>query len=392
MRPRRPGFVAGLRLTRSVASLCVLLSSLLSAQDVRAIGAVDGAPLYSGVSSVAVDPKRGVIFVADPVQNAVFVFDSLGGLVQRFGRKGEGPGDFDTPVGLTVSPDGTLWVRDFTRVQLFSWERVGAFEGYRVSGQFRGPPMPDWDTREPSFLDLAGSRYFYPHRASSDPRNSYQIYTRAGLADGTIRVPAFPNDGPYTVWVRTSEHGGRMLYGYSAPPFSAKPSWTVTPEGNLLTTDGITYEAIERDPQGRQIRTYRREQPRMRIPTELRADSTIALRRRLDSISVPMRLVEGLPDSVRLHQLPDFFPSIADVLISRSGARVIRRWAIGSDALHAEFDFFSSGGRLLGTGITSASLARRPQPVITCPWLVGVVEDEATGEQVVVRTRLSACW
>lgn len=375
--------------------VCILFSSagpLANAQELRQIGMQDGAPRYSGVSSIALEPRRGIVFVADPVQNVVYAFDSTGALVQRIGRKGEGPGDFDTPVGLAVSPDGTLWVRDFTRVQLFTWQRVGDFEGYRVSSQFRGPPMPDWNTRESSFLDRSGQRYYYPHRSAAEPRHSYQIYTREGAADGRVAVPAFASQEPYAVWVETSASGGRKLYGLSAPPFSAQASWAITPDGTLLTTDGVEYSVTESDARGRHVRTYRRNLPRVRIPARLRDDSIGALRGRLDTISVPLSRVVGLPDSVRLLLLPEYFPSVIDVLASPTGARVVRRWTFGSGLERTELDFFSPAGPFLGTGTAAVAFARRPKPVIACGYMLGVVEDTESGDQVVVRARLDRCW
>lgn len=381
-------------IARRVSSVlsCVALSSPALAQELRTIGVVDGAPLYSGVSSIAFDARRGIVFVADPVQNVVFAFDFTGELVQRIGRQGAGPGDFNTPVGIVASPDGTLWVRDRTRVQLFRWERVGEFEGFRVGSQFPGLPMPDWNTREPSYVDSAGARYFYQDRSSGEPRNSYQVYTREGAADGRIVVPVFPNLWPYTVWVRTSSAGGRMVYGMLAPPFAARPSWAITSEGTLLSAGGIKYEVTEADAVGRPIRMYRRDHAPVRIPAQLRADSTMALRRRLDSISVPLSQVIGLPDSVRLRQLPEYFPAIVDVLTSRSGARVVRRWTFGMGPERTEFDFFSRAGAFMGTGSASVSFARRPQPIIACGFVFGVTEDADSGEQVVVRARLDRCW
>lgn len=143
---------------------------------------------------------------------------------------------------------------------------------------------------------------------------------------------------------------------------------------------------------GRLIRTYRRDLPRVRIPARLRSDSTRELRQRLDTISVPLSRVIGLPDSVRLGLLPEYFPLIVDVLTSQSGARVVWRWTFGTGPDRTEFDFFSRDGDFLGTGTTAVALARRPKPIIACGLLLGVIEDPSTGEQVVVRTRLDRCW
>jgi tripartite motif-containing protein 71 len=69
---------------------------------------------------VAVD-EDGYIFVADSRNDRVQVFTPNGQFLKKFGLKGNGPGEFDRPSGICISPAGEIIVVDFgnNRVQVF---------------------------------------------------------------------------------------------------------------------------------------------------------------------------------------------------------------------------------------------------------------------------------
>jgi DNA-binding beta-propeller fold protein YncE len=121
-----------------------------------------GGRLASPVG-VALDPDRGWVFVADSILNQLFVFDTRGHYVGRFGEglqrvsglawdrerrrllavdtghhrvvvydadghetgafgeRGDGPGQFNFPTGVAVGPEGTIYVSDSLnfRVEVF---------------------------------------------------------------------------------------------------------------------------------------------------------------------------------------------------------------------------------------------------------------------------------
>ncbi|KPL51691.1 peptidase [Prosthecomicrobium hirschii] len=82
---------------------------------------------FNHPTDVAVAPS-GDIYVADGYGAAhVHRFDAAGRLLQTWGRPGRGPGEFTTPHGIAVLPDGRVLVgdRENDRVQVFTPE--GAF-------------------------------------------------------------------------------------------------------------------------------------------------------------------------------------------------------------------------------------------------------------------------
>jgi hypothetical protein len=64
----------------------------------------------------------GSVFVADRRENAIFKFDPTGRLVQKFGKKGQGPGDFIGPTDMSILDGRYLVVGEYAlnhRISLF---------------------------------------------------------------------------------------------------------------------------------------------------------------------------------------------------------------------------------------------------------------------------------
>ncbi|MCI0615575.1 6-bladed beta-propeller, partial [bacterium] len=63
-----------------------------------------GEPMFSRPWAIARDSKNRV-FVVDGSANQVFVLNENGALISRFGRKGEGPGEFCSPTEIAIHND-----------------------------------------------------------------------------------------------------------------------------------------------------------------------------------------------------------------------------------------------------------------------------------------------
>ena len=75
---------------------------------------------YGQPSAVAIDTNN-LVYVSDCYNHRVSVFTSEGQFVVSFGRKGQGPGEFNCPHGLAVNDSGVVYVCDKVnnRVVLF---------------------------------------------------------------------------------------------------------------------------------------------------------------------------------------------------------------------------------------------------------------------------------
>jgi len=69
------------------------------------------------MSSVAAD-WNGNIYILDTKSRKIFSFDSKGKFIREFGRKGEGPGEFQSPFSMGIIADEEIFVHDITNNRL----------------------------------------------------------------------------------------------------------------------------------------------------------------------------------------------------------------------------------------------------------------------------------
>jgi len=80
---------------------------------------------FEGVASIAVD-QDGYVYVCDFRANNIKKFDSAGKYVKTIGRMGQGPGEFNMPIEITVT-DNRLIVWDMGNIRLCVLTTDGEF-------------------------------------------------------------------------------------------------------------------------------------------------------------------------------------------------------------------------------------------------------------------------
>ena len=83
----------------------------------KAISTVSGDPELDAL--VAVD-GLGNVYALGTFNNAVFVFNSTGKYINRFGSAGDETGQFRAPLAIEVDGQGRIFVSDIKGVQVFS--------------------------------------------------------------------------------------------------------------------------------------------------------------------------------------------------------------------------------------------------------------------------------
>lgn len=87
-------------------------------ESARALGSFGGAAYTSG----------GRLVVLDPIESRVLIVDSTGRLQGRFGREGEGPGEFKGATAIAVGAGDEIAVYDLGgRVQIFEARSDGSY-------------------------------------------------------------------------------------------------------------------------------------------------------------------------------------------------------------------------------------------------------------------------
>lgn len=97
-------------------------ADVFSLEEELAIGEAEGREeyMFSSIRSMAVDDERR-IYVLDRKEIHVKVFDQNGTYIRTIGKKGQGPGEFTTPLSVSITRQNELVVDDFrSRLVFFS--------------------------------------------------------------------------------------------------------------------------------------------------------------------------------------------------------------------------------------------------------------------------------
>ncbi len=223
---------------------------------------------------VAVSPNNARVYVTDTVNDQVQVFDSGGTWIMDIGSFGTGDGEFDSPTGITVSPDNTsLYVSDNSNNRIQKFTTLGVFEevwGGLLAGIYPG----EYDS--PAGLNMMGNNTLYVsdqgnarvqsintadgafnNQLTGDSRGRFQNgYGLAVNADGeTIAtdigsnlIKVFNPDGSYKnewTWVADTS-----VVPTSYSMLDIPLDVAVDSAGNIYTTDSGNHRVVKFDNQG----------------------------------------------------------------------------------------------------------------------------------------------
>jgi hypothetical protein len=182
-------------------------------------GEEDENTRFFRVRAIALD-NRGNLYVADAGNHRVQQFDGEGRYKRTFGRKGDGPGEFDFPSRLYVDSRGHVFVNQYKRLQEFdaSGEFISSvapeinISSFVVDGDGRVIGCADLRSRDPAVrgivkLDAGGK--------VSDTFAEYHDSGIRILTTGTRTITISPNHAYSPRLLFTGLGGGIYVYGYA---------------------------------------------------------------------------------------------------------------------------------------------------------------------------------
>jgi DNA-binding beta-propeller fold protein YncE len=113
-----------------------------------------------GPRGITVAPD-GTVWVTDTGNKRLVAFDGELKLLRTIGKLGAGPGEFSDPVGIAVAPDGSLWVADAGNQRIQVLDSNGRFA--------RQIPIPGWKMGVEPHLEIDEDGTVY---VSNPPRNA----------------------------------------------------------------------------------------------------------------------------------------------------------------------------------------------------------------------------
>ena len=250
-------------------------------EEVYRVGVLDGEPweMFGQVGRVAFDAE-GNLYVFDGPSGAtgsgglhmmrsgevrVLVFDAAGRFAGEFGSSGEGPGEFNEPMGFAVLRDGTVVVSDFGH---------RAYQLFGPSGEFLrmvrtdtrpgavAMPAPDIrpDPRGGAVFAVGGAAIAMRTGDAAEPPASRPVL-RVGLDGEVARTDTVAEgwlpprtdladlaEGPVPSQLRS------MLRGSAMPTvFEPRLLVGVLPDGGIVHSDSSAYALKVTPPDARDV-------------------------------------------------------------------------------------------------------------------------------------------
>lgn len=295
--------------------------------EVGGMGAASPAE-FGRVSSVTLAPD-GRILVADRDADEIRVFNPDGEFLERWGRSGEGPGEFGTLYSLG-------WLGDTLAVLDPGVGRVGLFDARgRWLGQHAYPGGVSGPTSLIRFHPAGeGALYaFWLEAVEGELQRWFQRFTGSG-PEGTLPWLDRPGDVPESSLTCPRPDRGISFFEI---PFAPRWIQAPAPDGRVAAAWTADYRVAFISPDGDTVRTVSRDYDPVLVTREEWEES-------LEDYRAFREEWPGVECDPGMPGTPDVRPPVEDLFFDRSG----RLWVEAAVDDGPRWDVFDSRGRLLG--------------------------------------------
>jgi hypothetical protein len=218
----------------------------------------------------------GTVYVADRGDVCIRVFDAKGKFLRQVGRKGQGPGDYDSPFFIDVDAQGRIHVLDMRSLRVTRFDPTGKYEtSFRMD-------------KSAIQIRVDGRGRLYCGEMSSGVP---QISTEFKTVQQSLTIVRFDPDGrnpnrsrpfPSMKMMMKTMPGGGIVSGSS--PTSPQVGWSIAPDGKLWLGNNETYDVGVFDPDNNPLFRFGREYR----PVRNKAYDEIAVENRKNSVATEL--------------------------------------------------------------------------------------------------------
>jgi len=326
----------------------------------------DGPDLFGEVSALEVDAE-GRIYVLEGQALELRVFDRAGRHVRTIGRKGGGPGEFASPIGMAWGPGGHLWIPDPQNTRISVLDTAGNLvRSHRMAGGWVINPWPGgFDTR-------GGFYNFVPAPSPDGFAIKIVRFDTALTALDTLTPPRWT--GPENFFEFVSPDGSSRMQ--TSVPFTPGLDWALTPDGDFWFVLTGPYELYRVSGKGDTARKV--SKPFAEVPVSGED---------VDSALAGLEWFTRQGGKVDRSRIPGVKPAVRSLLVADDGHIWIEPNTADRSDRGRLYEVFDPDGRYLGPLRLPFALAEYPPPVIRGALLVGVTRDELDVPYV-VRARI----
>jgi hypothetical protein len=280
--------------------------------------------LFGSIASVCEDAEAN-FFVLDRLENRIFKFSPDGRLLAKFGQKGQGPGDFQSPGHIVFTSQGELAVLE----DLFYVSFL------RPDGKF----IRRLDLNGRLGLGFIGPDRFYGWIWRPEDQQQVMVDAKNNVLRTfhTIAKDQFSVNLP-------DETGRAVMFNYSNDAYVPQFLYA---HGSGLSATGISdkYEIVLLDKGGRQVASIKRDLEAQKFSSGEKARLERELREFAKSKGWPGRVARELGKKI-----PSYKNMINAVRVSPENVFVFRFPPdITADKPHLPVDIFTLKGEFLGT-------------------------------------------
>jgi len=317
----------------------------IGSEPVLQIGTLEGEDAYMfqriwGATRLS----NGVIAVVDNLASELRIYSPTGEHLNTFGRKGEGPAEFDSPVLMGALPGDTLVVVDrlLRRVNLYHPDQgfirgataTPEIQGYLLTvGMFGSGAVMIWDSQWTQ--EMPNGFFRFPIR-----------YLSVEL-DGSIGHDFGEHLGDETVYSSRAEGEGTMVLSTTLP-FGKGPSAAVAGDRFFYSSQD-RYEIQVTDEAGRLLRIIRRDLAPRPVTEDHRAELIEGMEDQADDNDQMREFRRMMRDA----PIPDFHPALGTIYADALGYLWVEETRMPDEEVR-HTTLFDPEGRMVGQVVLPA--------------------------------------
>lgn len=296
-------------------------------EELMTIGDTDDPELsFSGMDLPFVVDDSGLIYALDMGAGCVKVFDDSGQLINKFGKKGQGPGEFSMPSGIQITPEGNLMIEDVTNRRLSYY----SFQGEHIKDVSTATKLAMVRVLISKQGNMFGMQMGMP-----DDLNEGKLYYEFNMLDKELNSLFTLAKIEFSIPIPGSGNKMNIMEMTAPYQFDSK--------GNILFSRNQDYEIKVFNTVGKNIRTIKKDFNPIKITQE-----------DIDEMLERIPSNAGGVNTREMIEFPKNFPPLQNFVLDELDRIYARTYVKGKNEEEYVVDIFDAQGLFISQLVTKA--------------------------------------